>query len=201
MGPTWGRQDPGGTHVGPTNFAICNGLKLISVNQLVHGTFMWPTSNDISRSFPMCNNRVKMRHVFVTARHDNSSSNSWLCNHQRTLFTNKNQSWLLVRYIIISIVFCGMWLFIHAITSTVAKVKGYVRNYTPQDLYKWNKFSMRKTQCRFSQSLLVKAKVVCCQEFHCIYSMHTSKLSNMDSVLLVTITRTYFCNSLVDVSL
>ena len=23
MGPTWGRQDPGGPHVGPMNFAIC----------------------------------------------------------------------------------------------------------------------------------------------------------------------------------
>ena len=24
MGPIWGRQDPGGTHVGPMNFAICD---------------------------------------------------------------------------------------------------------------------------------------------------------------------------------
>ena len=23
MGPIWGRQDPGGPHVGPMNFAIC----------------------------------------------------------------------------------------------------------------------------------------------------------------------------------
>ena len=25
MGPIWGRQDPGGPHVGPMNFAICDG--------------------------------------------------------------------------------------------------------------------------------------------------------------------------------
>ena len=24
MGPIWGRQDPGGPHVGPMNFAICD---------------------------------------------------------------------------------------------------------------------------------------------------------------------------------
>ena len=23
MGPIWGRQDPGGPHIGPMNFAIC----------------------------------------------------------------------------------------------------------------------------------------------------------------------------------
>ena len=23
MGPIWGRQDPGGLHVGPMNFAVC----------------------------------------------------------------------------------------------------------------------------------------------------------------------------------
>ena len=26
MGPVWGRQDPGGPHVGPTNFAIWVGF-------------------------------------------------------------------------------------------------------------------------------------------------------------------------------
>ena len=26
MGPIWGRQDPGGPHVGPRNFAICGGM-------------------------------------------------------------------------------------------------------------------------------------------------------------------------------
>ena len=26
MGPIWGRQDPGGPHVGPMNFAICDAL-------------------------------------------------------------------------------------------------------------------------------------------------------------------------------
>ena len=26
MGPTWGQQDPGGPHVSPMNFAICDYL-------------------------------------------------------------------------------------------------------------------------------------------------------------------------------
>ena len=26
MGPAWGRQDPGGPHVGPMNFAIWDGI-------------------------------------------------------------------------------------------------------------------------------------------------------------------------------
>ena len=29
MGPNWGRQDPGGTHVGPMNFAIREYLSLL----------------------------------------------------------------------------------------------------------------------------------------------------------------------------
>ena len=29
MGPIWGRQDPGGPHVGPMNLAIWDGLTLI----------------------------------------------------------------------------------------------------------------------------------------------------------------------------
>ena len=29
MGPIWGRQDPGGHHVGPMNFVICDGLNAI----------------------------------------------------------------------------------------------------------------------------------------------------------------------------
>ena len=28
MGPIWGRQDPGGPHVGPMNFAIWDGLRV-----------------------------------------------------------------------------------------------------------------------------------------------------------------------------
>ena len=27
MGPIWGRQDPGGPHVGPMNCAICGNIK------------------------------------------------------------------------------------------------------------------------------------------------------------------------------
>ena len=29
MGPIWGRQDPGGLHVGPMNFAICGASATI----------------------------------------------------------------------------------------------------------------------------------------------------------------------------
>ena len=29
VGPIWGRQDPGGPHVGPKNFAIWGALKII----------------------------------------------------------------------------------------------------------------------------------------------------------------------------
>ena len=31
MGPTWGRQDPGGSHVGPMNIAIRNGMSSLGV--------------------------------------------------------------------------------------------------------------------------------------------------------------------------
>ena len=38
MGPIWGRQDPGGPHVGPMNFAIWEGIHImishVSVKQL-----------------------------------------------------------------------------------------------------------------------------------------------------------------------
>ena len=30
MGPIWGREDPGGPHVGPMNFAICAGIIYLS---------------------------------------------------------------------------------------------------------------------------------------------------------------------------
>ena len=39
MGPIWGRQDPGGPHVGPMNFALW-GASLISVFWTLHG-FGW----------------------------------------------------------------------------------------------------------------------------------------------------------------
>ena len=29
MGPIWGRQDPGGPHVGPINFAIWDGIDCV----------------------------------------------------------------------------------------------------------------------------------------------------------------------------
>ena len=39
MGPFWGRQDPGGPHVGPMNFAICDifGLSQLSLLMAHHG--------------------------------------------------------------------------------------------------------------------------------------------------------------------
>ena len=46
MGPTWGRQDPGGTHVGPMNFAIWEvfPIKLLKVleNVLFYMLTHWP---------------------------------------------------------------------------------------------------------------------------------------------------------------
>ena len=45
MGPIWGRQDPGGTHVGPMNFAIWDvmwallddiGNKIVCLNQMAN---------------------------------------------------------------------------------------------------------------------------------------------------------------------
>ena len=38
MGPIWGRQDPGGPHVGPMNFAIW-----------VHATYQIPTTVVVTR--------------------------------------------------------------------------------------------------------------------------------------------------------
>ena len=31
MGPTWGRQDPGGPHVGHVDLAICNAIHFIKI--------------------------------------------------------------------------------------------------------------------------------------------------------------------------
>ena len=31
MGPIWGRQDPGGPHVGPLNFAIWDGIGYVEL--------------------------------------------------------------------------------------------------------------------------------------------------------------------------
>ena len=36
MGPIWGRQDPGGPHVGPMNFAIWGYIHVSHSNQLYH---------------------------------------------------------------------------------------------------------------------------------------------------------------------
>ena len=35
MGPTWGRQDPGGLHLGPMNFAIWEDFQLEILRTLV----------------------------------------------------------------------------------------------------------------------------------------------------------------------
>ena len=36
MGPIWGRQDPGGPHVGPVNFAIWDYLNQSVISQTIH---------------------------------------------------------------------------------------------------------------------------------------------------------------------
>ena len=41
MGPIWGRQDPGGPHVGPMNFAISEYIALI-IKRLMYGV-EWQT--------------------------------------------------------------------------------------------------------------------------------------------------------------
>ena len=40
MGPIWGRQDPGGPHVGPMNFAIWDGTQTLSTWILPHVVLM-----------------------------------------------------------------------------------------------------------------------------------------------------------------
>ena len=34
MGPIWDRQDPGGPHVGPMNFAICLNMKSYALSKI-----------------------------------------------------------------------------------------------------------------------------------------------------------------------
>ena len=43
MGPTWGRQDPGGSHVGPMNLAIRDamGIMLVYYSWLNFITDIW----------------------------------------------------------------------------------------------------------------------------------------------------------------
>ena len=35
MGPIWGRQDPGGPHVGPMNFGICVCTGFVSITDIL----------------------------------------------------------------------------------------------------------------------------------------------------------------------
>ena len=54
MGPIWGRQDPGGTHVGPMNFAIWDAtVKFMKANVILsltsHGWVWWGVSTEESR--------------------------------------------------------------------------------------------------------------------------------------------------------
>ena len=42
MGPIWGRQDPGGPHVGPMNFAICVARPY--EGRAVVNMYFWETS-------------------------------------------------------------------------------------------------------------------------------------------------------------
>ena len=63
MGPTWGRQDPGGPHVGPMNFAIWAGIILcmrpanerLTILQL-DANFTWSCHNMemLSPLLPLC---------------------------------------------------------------------------------------------------------------------------------------------------
>ena len=42
MGPTWGRQDPGGPHVGPMNLAFWDVFK-VSAYMLEQSTYVMPS--------------------------------------------------------------------------------------------------------------------------------------------------------------
>ena len=63
MGPTWGRQDPGGPHVGPMNLAIreCNGLALNKQQAnlqmhyilIVHGPQAYRFTSFVSSQLPI----------------------------------------------------------------------------------------------------------------------------------------------------
>ena len=48
MGPIWGREDPGGSHVGPMNFAIWDCLSL--EKRYIQKGFVWITQNDQKRA-------------------------------------------------------------------------------------------------------------------------------------------------------
>ena len=58
MGPIWGRQDPGGPHVGPMEFAICEGRKegwnecnsalCPILTLMIAALFTWVACNDSS---------------------------------------------------------------------------------------------------------------------------------------------------------
>ena len=50
MGPIWGRQDPGGPHVGPTNFAI------------------WDSKSYLPITYTFCDERTSMSMVYTIQR-------------------------------------------------------------------------------------------------------------------------------------
>ena len=54
MGPIWGRQDPGGPHGGPMNFAICGGiLESISVYWYIVSRFEFHVDLEVNVN-PKC---------------------------------------------------------------------------------------------------------------------------------------------------
>ena len=49
MGPIWGRQVPGGPHVGPMNFAICDGIDIwVCFQKYAEPKCIGKTSTEIS---------------------------------------------------------------------------------------------------------------------------------------------------------
>ena len=65
MGPTWGRQDPGGPHVGPMNLAIWEHLKqMVSLFQ-VQGLYCWIT---VLRVIPVTQWRQLLQRTVVLNR-------------------------------------------------------------------------------------------------------------------------------------
>ena len=41
MGPIWGRQDPGGPHVGPMNFAIYDDTSIMTMVLILFSAMFW----------------------------------------------------------------------------------------------------------------------------------------------------------------
>ena len=76
MGPIWGRQDPGGPHVGPMNLAIWETINTLRQLDLLHLNWtdiVWGCCNTVNTLQNTHNNTPHSSHVrvsFVSSMHD-----------------------------------------------------------------------------------------------------------------------------------